>query len=177
MRLFIIGLCLSIPVFLIPTMVKASTFPWEYRYENCATATDGTDHSICLDSTSGQIFKCSSAGGICTTLMATKPNIVTVTQSATPAILVTNANRNVFSITGLAQAITSMSSGLSGTPTNGEIIEIQITDNGTAQVITWGTSFSSSTVTLPSTTVINTMLSIVVQYDSTSGEWICKGVA
>jgi hypothetical protein len=105
------------------------------------------------------------------------PTVTVVTQSATPAINQTGANGVTFSITGLAQAITSMSSGLTGTPVNGSIMEIQFTDNGTAQGITWGSSFASSTVTLPTTTVISTLLHVFLQYDSASSKWICIGVA
>lgn len=61
--------------------------------------------------------------------------ILIVTQSATPA---TNTdNGDIFQITGLAQAITSMSSGLTGTPVAGDMIMFQITDNATARAITW----------------------------------------
>lgn len=40
-------------------------------------------------------------------------------------------------ITGLAQAITSMTTGLTGTPNAGDMMMIQITDNATARAITW----------------------------------------
>lgn len=36
-------------------------------------------------------------------------------------------------MTGLAQAITSMTTNLTGTPVDGEMIEIIIVDNGTAR--------------------------------------------
>ena len=53
--------------------------------------------------------------------------VVTTTQSATPTINTNNGD--IFQITGLAQAITSFTTNLSGTPVNGEMICIQITDN------------------------------------------------
>lgn len=175
MKSFTIGLLVSSMLFLLMGQCQASTtiYPWEYRYENCSTATDGTDHTICVDTTSAQLFKCSTSGGTCLTLISTHPNVITVAQSATPTLNITNENQATFSITGLAQAITSFT--MSGTPTNGETIVVQITDNGTSQNITWGSSFISSLTLLPAATQANKMISVVAVYDATSGEWICKG--
>ncbi len=74
--------------------------------------------------------------------------LVAVTQSATPAI--NTDNMDIASITWLAQAITSMTSSLTGTPVNGDMMMIQITDNGTARAITWGASFASANATYES---------------------------
>lgn len=98
--------------------------------------------------------------------------VVSVTQSATPAINTNNGD--IFEITGLAQAITSLTTNLTGNPTSGDMFELRITDNGTARAITAGASFGSSTVALPTTTVISTMLRILFQYDTV---WRCVGVA
>ena len=98
--------------------------------------------------------------------------VVTVTQSATPAINTNNGD--IFEITGLAQAITSLTTNLTGNPVSGDMFELRITDNGTARAITAGASFGSSTVALPTTTVISTMLRILFQYDTV---WRCVGVA
>ena len=68
-----------------------------------------------------------------------------------------------------------MSSGLSGTPNNGDLLEIRILDNGTARAITWGSSFASTTTTLPTTTVISTTLRVLVEYNSSSSKWECIG--
>jgi hypothetical protein len=101
--------------------------------------------------------------------------VVTVTAGATPTIVA--ANGVDYEITGLATAITSMSTNLSGTTTNGAIIEIDITDNATPQGLTFGTSFESTTVTLPTTTVASTRLRLFFQYNSTSGKWSLIGMA
>jgi len=101
--------------------------------------------------------------------------LVAVTQSATPSI--NTDTMDIASITGLAQAITSMSSGLTGTPVNGDMLMIQITDNGTARGITWGASFASTTVNLPTTTVASTMIRILLQYNSATSHWECLAVA
>jgi hypothetical protein len=102
--------------------------------------------------------------------------IVTTTQSATPSI--NTDSGDVFEMTGLAQAITSMTTNLTGTPLDGDQIEIQITDNGTARAITWGTSFESTgTVTLPTTTVLSVRLNVFLQWSSADSKWMCVGTA
>ena len=104
---------------------------------------------------------------------------MTITQAAAPAI--DTDNGNVFSITALAQNITSMTTNLTGTPTNSQKIEIQITDNGTAQAITWGASFANVTNAntnppqLPTTTVISTMLRIALEWNTALSVWQCIG--
>lgn len=100
---------------------------------------------------------------------------VTTTQSATPTI--NTDNTDIATMTGLAQAITSMTTNLSGTPVEGDMLEIQITDNGTARAITWGTSFEATTVSLPTTTVISTKLRILFQYNAVTSKWSCIAVA
>lgn len=97
---------------------------------------------------------------------------VTVTQAATPT---TNTdNGDIFNITALAQAITSMTTNLSGTPVDGEMILFQITDDGTARAITWGASFASTTgTTLPTTTVLGKRLRVLLQWNSATSDWEC----
>lgn len=100
--------------------------------------------------------------------------ISTVTQAAAPTI--NTDNGDIFAITGLAQAITSMTTNLSGTPSAGDIIMFQITDNGTARAITWGASFAATTaVPLPTTTVISTMLRVLFQRNAANNAWDCIG--
>jgi hypothetical protein len=102
--------------------------------------------------------------------------VITTTQSATPTI--NTDNTDLSSITGLAQAITSMTTNLTGTPQLGDLMEIDITDNGTARAITWGTSFASSgNVSLPTTTVLSVLLHVYFEYDTASSKWVCVGVA
>lgn len=100
--------------------------------------------------------------------------IGSTTSSGTPAI--NTDNYDIFKITAQAAAITSMTSSLTGTPVDGDVLEIQITDNATARAITWGTSFASSTIALPTTTVISTTLTTFFQYSTTSSygnnKWI-----
>lgn len=100
---------------------------------------------------------------------------VTTTQAAAPAI--NTDNTDIASITGLAQAITSMTTNLTGTPVAGDLLQIQITDNGTARAITWGASFAATTVALPTTTVISTLLRVGFQWDTVAAKWQCIAVA
>ncbi len=100
---------------------------------------------------------------------------VTITQSATPAIN-TDAG-DVFSMTALAQAITSMTTNLTGTPAHGDIIVINWTDNGTGRAITFGTGFEASTVALPTTTIANALLSAAFMYNGATSKWRCLAVA
>lgn len=99
--------------------------------------------------------------------------LVTTTQSATPTI--NTDNTDVSNITGLAQAITSFTTNLSGTPVDGDLLEIRITDNGTARAITWGASFAATTIALPTTTVISTMLRVGFEWDGSV--WRCIATA
>lgn len=103
----------------------------------------------------------------------------------TPRLITTNApgatpttntdNVDIMNFTGLATAITSMTTNLSGTPTDGQKTEFRFTDNGTARAITWGASFLGTTVSLPTTTAISTMLRVLFEWDGSV--WRCIAVA
>jgi hypothetical protein len=101
--------------------------------------------------------------------------VVTTTQSATPTI--NTDNTDVAVITGLAQAITSFTTNLSGTANDGDLLEIDITDNGTARALTFGASFKATTVALPTTTVISTKLNILFKWSTVDSAWLCVAVA
>lgn len=101
--------------------------------------------------------------------------VVTTTQSATPTI--NTDNTDISNITALAQAITSFTTNLSGTPNPYDSLIICITDNGTARAITWGASFEASTVALPTTTVISTLLMVGFKWNSATSKWRCIAVA
>lgn len=96
------------------------------------------------------------------------------TSSATPTINTDNVD--IYKLTAQAVDISSFTTNLSGTPTDGQILEIIITGTA-ARAITWGTSFASSTITLPTTTVTTNTLRITLQWDSVVSKWICVGVA
>ena len=90
---------------------------------------------------------------------------------ATPTINTDTCD--VVHLTGLAAAITSMTTNLTGSPIDGDGIRISFTDNGTARAITWGASFEASTVALPSTTVINARLDVTFSWNTETSKWRC----
>lgn len=92
-----------------------------------------------------------------------------VTQSATPTI--NTDNTDVAHITGLAQAITSMTTNLSGTPVEGDTLRIDITDNGTARALSFGSSFEASTIPLPTTTVVSTRIDLGFVWNTATSKW------
>lgn len=105
------------------------------------------------------------------TLLKVVPRKTTITSSATPAINTDNCT--VVSITALATNITSMSSGLTGTPGDFQRLIIRILDNGTPRTITWGASFVAGGATLPTTTTASKVWNISFQYDSVKAKWVC----
>lgn len=96
------------------------------------------------------------------------------TSSATPTI--NSDNVDIYKLTAQTADITSFTTNLSGTPVDGDILEIQVTGTA-ARAITWGASFVASTVALPTTTVTTATLSVVFQYYTTSSygnnKWVC----
>ncbi len=97
--------------------------------------------------------------------------VVSVTASATPTI--NTDNGDIFSMTGLSTNMTNASTNLTGNPVHGDLISIEITDNGTARTLSWGSSFSASgTLSLPTTTVISTMLKLLFQWNAASSTWV-----
>jgi len=103
------------------------------------------------------------------------PRVTTETSSATPTI--NSDNTDLHSITALAVNITSMTTNLSGTPTNGQRLTIRILDDGTGRTITWGASFEDNGVALPATTTANKLLTMGFIWDSVSSKWGCVAVS
>ena len=103
------------------------------------------------------------------------PRITTITSSATPTINTDNCD--AVTITAQAAAITSMTTNLSGTPTNFQKLIIRFKDDGTARGITWGTSFEAKGVALPTTTVISKVLTVGFIYDTVTSKWGCVASA
>ncbi len=97
--------------------------------------------------------------------------ITSITSSATPTINTDNCD--AVTITAQAAAITSMTSGLSGTPNNFDKLIIRIKDLGGPWAITWGTSFASSQSTLPTTTAAGKVTTVGLMWNSVKAKWIC----
>ena len=99
------------------------------------------------------------------------PRVSTEVSSATPTINTDNVDAH--SITAIATAITSMTTNLSGTPTDFQKLAIRVKDDGTARAITWGASFEAKGVALPTTTVISKVLTVLFIYDTVTSKWGC----
>ena len=100
-----------------------------------------------------------------------QPRVLASTaNSATPTLNTDNYDMMV--ITAQSVAITNFSTNLTGTPVNGQKLIISITGTG-AIAITWGTSFESSTVTLPSTTVTTARLDVGFIWNVATSKWRC----
>lgn len=98
----------------------------------------------------------------------------TTTSSATPTINTDNVD--MYTITALTVAITSMTTNLSGTPTDGQTLWIAITGTAT-RAITWGASFEASTMALPTTTVSTNRLDVGFVWNAATSKWRCIAVA
>lgn len=97
-----------------------------------------------------------------------------VTVNAPGATPTTNTdNADIQNFTGVGAAITSMTTNLSGTPADGDLIEFRFLDDGNARAITWGTSFAATTVALPTTTVISTTLRVGFEWLASASKWQC----
>lgn len=97
--------------------------------------------------------------------------VTTITSSATPTI---NTDICDFvDITALGTTVTSMTSGLSGTPRNGQSLIIRFKDDGTGRSITWGASYEALGVSLPTTTTASKRMTVGFLYDTTSAKWGC----
>lgn len=96
------------------------------------------------------------------------------TSSATPTI--NTDTYNYYALTAQAVDITSFTTNLSGTPVEGQKLIISITGTATRN-ITWGTSFESSTVTLPSATDGTNRLDIGLIWNSATSKWRCVAVS
>lgn len=102
-----------------------------------------------------------------------QPRTGSTSSSATPTI--NTDNYDVYQITALAAAITSMTTNLSGSPVTGQKLMLSFKDNGTPRTIAWGASFQSSGVaTLLATTVASKTHWVGLIYDGS--KWTCLAV-
>lgn len=101
--------------------------------------------------------------------------VTSISSHATPTINTDNCD--AVTITAQAEAITSMTTNLSGTPTNFQSLVIRIKDNGTARGITWGSSFEAKGTALPTTTVLSKVLTVGFIYDTVTSKWGCVASA
>lgn len=102
------------------------------------------------------------------------PRVSTTTSSATPTI--NTDTTDVFGLTAQTVDITSFTTNLSGTPTDGQLLRIYIVGTA-ARAITWGASFESSTVTLPGSTVSTNRLDVGFVWNAATSKWRCVATA
>ena len=97
--------------------------------------------------------------------------VTTIVSNATPTVNTDNCD--VVTITAIGTAITSMTTNLSGTPTNFQTLIYRILDDGTGRAITWGATFQAMGVDLPTTTTSSKVLTVGFLWDSVDGKWGC----
>lgn len=102
------------------------------------------------------------------------PRVGSTTSSATPTI--NTDNYDMYILTAQAEAITSFTTNLSGTPTDGQKLWISITGTA-ARAITWGASFEASTIALPTTTVTTARLDVGFVWNAATSKWRCVASA
>ena len=92
------------------------------------------------------------------------------TSSSTPTI--NTDNYDIYGLTAQTTDITSFTTNLSGTPTEGQTLWIWIVGTAT-RAITWGSSFEASTVLLPTTTTGTNRLDVGFVWNSATSKWRC----
>lgn len=102
-------------------------------------------------------------------------SVLTITSSAAPSI--NTDNYQAVSITALAANITSMTTNLTGTPTDFKKLMVRIKDNGSARTIAWGSAFEAKGASLPTTTVASKVLTVGFIYDAVTSKWGCVASA
>jgi hypothetical protein len=147
------------------------------RLSGLASSANATDSMLVVNASNGNVGYRAMVTPTNTVTLENKrwkARVGSTTSSGTPTINTDNVD--IYKLTAQAADITSFTTNLSGTPNDGDILEIQITGTA-ARAITWGSSFVSSTVTLPTTTVTTATLTVVVQYFTTSSygnnKWVC----
>lgn len=113
------------------------------------------------------LLKIDATGKLTTRL---QKRLLTISSNATPTI-----NTDLYdlvTITAQAVAITSMTTNLTGTPADGDLLSISITGTA-ARAITWGAKFEASTVALPTTTVTTNRLDVDFIWNAAASKWRC----
>lgn len=140
----------------------------EVTLANAATGNDPSITASGSDSNIGIDLVCKGTGGV---TLRQEPRITTISSSATPTVNTDNCD--AVTITALTTAITSMTTNLSGTPKNFQKLIYRIKDDGTGRAITWGASFASRGVTLPTTTIASKVLTVGFIYNTVTSTWDC----
>jgi hypothetical protein len=154
-----------------PTGSTGPTGPTTYPGAGIAVST-GSAWGTSLTAPSGTIVGTTDTQTL--TSKRITPRVSTTTSSATPTINTDNVD--VYGLTAQTVDITSFTTNLSGTPTDGQKLWIYIVGTA-ARAITWGASFEASTVTLPTTTVSTNRLDVGFVWNAATSKWRCVGTA
>jgi len=87
------------------------------------------------------------------------------TQTSPTSITPDKSQYDEYYVTALANAITINNAT---SPSVGDIFVIYLTDNGTAQTISFGTNYAAIGATLPTTTTANKTMEIIIKYVTTT---------
>lgn len=141
-----------------------------------STTTTGTGVLTALGQTTNTASGLVTGSGTVTlTNKWVQPRVLASTaNSATPTLNTDSYDMMV--ITGQSVAITSFTTNLTGTPVNGQKLWIAITGT-TAIAITWGASFESSTIQLPTTTTSTDRLDVGFVWNAATSKWRCVASA
>mgnify|MGYP003402190802 FL=1 len=102
------------------------------------------------------------------------PRTGTTTSSATPTI--NTDNYDYYAITAQSGNITSMTTNLSGTPTTGQTLWLEMTATSGTPTITWGTGWEASSIALP-TGLTTTRQDFKFVWNSVTSKWRFVGYA
>lgn len=149
------------------TITLGGNFTTSGAYAFTGTLTGTTGVTFPVTGTLGTL-----AGTETLTNKRVTPRVGSTTSSATPTINTDNVD--IYKLTAQAEAVTSFTTNLSGTPSDGDGLIIQVTGTA-ARGLTWGTSFEASTVALPTTTVSTAMLTVGFIYNGVTSKWRCVG--
>jgi hypothetical protein len=144
----------------------AATFPFLYQTAGSATCV-GT-----IASTGTEVCYARWADGTTTPANRIRKRVVaTSAPGATPSI---NTDvTDLVELTGLAAAITSLTTNLTGTPSDGDELTIRFTDNATGRAITHGAKFlPSGTQALLTTTVASKTHVEKFNWDAAKAAWM-----
>jgi hypothetical protein len=76
-----------------------------------------------------------------------------------------------FKVLANISCTSSVTVNVSGSPNDGQNLHLRFLDNGTAQTISWSSSFFGQGGTLPSTTVAGKYLDVICSYNAGYGKW------
>ena len=96
--------------------------------------------------------------------------ITTITSSATPTPARTS-RKTLYIITALA--VNATFGAPTGTPQEGDLLWIRITDDGTSRTLTWNAIYVAKGAALPTATTPNKERNILFMYNSTTSKWGC----